>query len=72
MGKVVVGVCGGIAAYKAPELARLLGKAGHVVDVVLTESATRLVSAAALAAAAGKTVASKIDRWRASRDGSDR
>ena len=67
MGKVVLGVCGGIAAYKAPELARLLGKAGHVVDVVLTESAAKLVSAIALAAVARRPVRSSM--WEGVGDG---
>ena len=56
MARVLLGVSGGIAAYKAPELARLLRKAGHTVDVVLTEAATRLVSPAALAAVTGRPV----------------
>lgn len=56
MAKVLLGVSGGIAAYKAPELARLLRKAGHTVEVVLTEAAARLVSPAALAAVTGRPV----------------
>jgi phosphopantothenoylcysteine decarboxylase/phosphopantothenate--cysteine ligase len=56
MAKVLLGVCGGIAAYKAPELARLLVKAGHQVDVVLTEAATKLVAPLALAAVTGRPV----------------
>jgi phosphopantothenoylcysteine decarboxylase/phosphopantothenate--cysteine ligase len=67
MGNVVLGVCGGIAAYKAPEVARLLGKAGHVVDVVLTESATKLVSAAALAAVTRRPVRSSM--WEGTGEG---
>lgn len=61
MAKVLLGVCGGIAAYKAPELARLLRKAGHAVDVVLTEAATRLVAPAALAAVTGRPV--RVSMW---------
>lgn len=34
---IVLGVTGGIAAYKAAELVRLLGKAGATVQVVMTE-----------------------------------
>ena len=41
---VVLCVTGGIAAYKAIELARLLQKAGALVDVVMTEAATRFVA----------------------------
>lgn len=41
---VVVGVTGGIAAYKTCELVRALGKRGYRVKVVMTEAATRFVS----------------------------
>lgn len=41
---VVVGVTGGIAAYKTCELVRDLVKSGHRVKVVMTEAATRFVS----------------------------
>lgn len=41
---VVVGVTGGIAAYKTCELVRALVKDGHRVKVVMTEAATRFVS----------------------------
>jgi len=47
---VVLGVSGGIAAYKAADLASRLTRQGAVVDVVLTESAARLVTAATFAA----------------------
>ena len=43
--RVLLGVSGGIAAYKAVEVARLLGKAGAHVQVVMTEAATRFVGA---------------------------
>ena len=39
LARVVLGVTGGIAAYKAAELARLFVKAGIAVDVVMTEAA---------------------------------
>jgi phosphopantothenoylcysteine decarboxylase / phosphopantothenate---cysteine ligase len=42
---VVLGVTGGIAAYKAVELARLLIKEGAVVKVVMTDAAQRFVTA---------------------------
>jgi phosphopantothenoylcysteine decarboxylase/phosphopantothenate--cysteine ligase len=42
--QVVVGVCGGIAAYKAAELVRLFVKAGAQVHVVMTRSATEFVT----------------------------
>lgn len=41
--RIVVGVAGGIAAYKAAELVRLLDKAGAVVDVAMTGRAQRFV-----------------------------
>lgn len=44
--RVVLGVSGGIAAYKAVLLARLLVKAGATVDAVLTRGATRFVGTA--------------------------
>ncbi|MFQ5650359.1 MAG: bifunctional phosphopantothenoylcysteine decarboxylase/phosphopantothenate--cysteine ligase CoaBC [bacterium] len=42
--RIAVGVCGGIAAYKACELIRSLKKAGSEVRVVMTESAQKFVS----------------------------
>lgn len=39
----MVGVTGGIAAYKAAELVRLLGKAGAVVEVAMTERACQFI-----------------------------
>ena len=44
MARVLVGVTGGIAAYKACELVRLLVKAGHEVAPVLTPDAERFVT----------------------------
>src|SRR3954452_3311998 len=46
MARILLGVSGGIAAYKALELARLATVAGHGVRVVMTENATRFVGAA--------------------------
>src|ERR671936_972636 len=45
MGRVLVGITGGIAAYKAAELARLLVKAGHEVTPLLTPEAETFVAA---------------------------
>ncbi|MES2866745.1 MAG: flavoprotein, partial [Actinomycetota bacterium] len=42
---IVVGVTGGIAAYKTVNLVRLLIKAGHDVTVIPTEDALRFVGA---------------------------
>ena len=59
--RVVLGVTGGIAAYKAAELTRLLVKAGTVVDVVMTQAATRFVSALTFQALSGRPVLT--DLW---------
>lgn len=59
--RIVLGVTGGIAAYKAAELARLLVKAGAVVDVVLSAGGARFVSAATFQALTGRPVWS--DLW---------
>lgn len=54
--RVVVGVSGSIAAYKAPFVVRLLRAAGHEVRVVATEAALRFIGAPALAAVSGHPV----------------
>ena len=54
-------VTGGIAAYKAAELVRLLGKAGAEVHVVLTEGGARFVTAVTFQALSGNPVWS--DLW---------
>ena len=41
---ILLGVCGGIAAYKSPELLRALQTAGYDVRVLLTRSARRFVT----------------------------
>ena len=41
--EVLLGVCGGIAAYKAASLTSFLAKSGAGVTVLMTESATKLV-----------------------------
>jgi phosphopantothenoylcysteine decarboxylase/phosphopantothenate--cysteine ligase len=53
---VLLGVTGGIAAYKAAELARELQRAGAEVQPLLTESAERMVSRATFAALTGRRV----------------
>ena len=52
--RVVLGVCGGIAAYKAVEVCRRLGDAGALVSPVLTRSATRFVGALTFSALAAE------------------
>lgn len=44
MANILLGITGGIAAYKTPELVRLLIKMGHSVRCVLSESATHFVT----------------------------
>lgn len=58
--RVVLGVSGGIAAYKACELLRRLTESGHDVTVVPTESALRFVSAPTWAALSGKPVSTGV------------
>src|SRR6184192_4395926 len=45
MARVLLGITGGIAAYKAAELARLLVKAGHEVTPILTPEAETFIAA---------------------------
>ncbi len=59
--KVVLGVAGGIAAYKACSLLRLLSEAGHDVTVVPTAAALRFVGEATWSALSGKPV--HTDVW---------
>lgn len=54
--RIVLGVTGGVAAYKSCELARLLVKAGATVDVVMTEAATRFVAPLTFQALTGSHV----------------
>ena len=56
MARVLLGVTGGIAAYKALELTRLATKAGHSVRVIQTEASTRFVGKASFAAITGAPV----------------
>jgi phosphopantothenoylcysteine decarboxylase/phosphopantothenate--cysteine ligase len=58
--EVVLGVCGGIAAYKACELLRLLSESGHGVRVVPTASALKFVGAPTWAALSGRPVATEV------------
>lgn len=54
--RIVVGVAGGIAAYKACTLVRQLTEAGHSVRVLPTESALRFIGAATFEALSGNPV----------------
>ncbi len=54
--KIILGVTGGIAAYKAAELCRLLAKAGANVQVVMTAAAQQFVTPLTFQALSGKPV----------------
>lgn len=58
--KVLVGVTGGIAAYKTAELVRLLIKADLQVEVAMTESATRFITPLTLEALSGNRVITRM------------
>lgn len=58
--RLVLGVTGGIAAYKAAELVRLLVKDGVIVDVVLTEAGAQFVAATTFQALSGRPVHSSL------------
>src|SRR6476660_5948109 len=56
MARILLGVSGGIAAYKALEVVRLATKAGHAVRVVQTPASQQFVGAASFAALTGAPV----------------
>src|SRR5882672_1815193 len=58
---IVLGVTGGIAAYKAPDVVRRLRDVGADVRVILTPNAARFVSPLSLAAVSGNGVI--IEQW---------
>ena len=60
MSRIVLGVGGGIAAYKACELLRRLRAAGHDVTVVPTESALQFVGRSTWAALSGRPVSTSV------------
>src|SRR5437016_2454685 len=59
--RIVLGVSGGIAAYKAPDLVRRLQDAGADVRVILTPNATRFVAPLALSAVSNHSVI--VEQW---------
>ena len=59
--KILLGLTGGIAAYKAAELCRLLVKAGAEVRIAMTQAATRFVTPLTMQALSGQPVWS--DLW---------
>jgi phosphopantothenoylcysteine decarboxylase/phosphopantothenate--cysteine ligase len=54
--RILLGITGGIAAYKAAELTRLLAKGGADVRIAMTEAATRFIGTATLQALSGQPV----------------
>ncbi|MGC2456488.1 MAG: bifunctional phosphopantothenoylcysteine decarboxylase/phosphopantothenate--cysteine ligase CoaBC [Gallionellaceae bacterium] len=65
--RIVLGLTGGIAAYKAAELARLLVKQGMEVQVVMTEAACHFIAPATMQALTGRAVL--VKQWDAVNNG---
>jgi phosphopantothenoylcysteine synthetase/decarboxylase len=61
--KILVGVTGGIAAYKAPGVIRRLREAGHEVTTVATDAALRFIPEETLAIATGGPVRTEKTWW---------
>ncbi len=59
--KIILGLSGGVACYKAADLARQLGKAGASVQAVMTDAATHFITAVTMQALTGKPVFT--DQW---------
>ena len=59
--RILLGVTGGIAAYKSPDLVRRLREQGAEVQVVMTTAAREFVTAATFQAVSGRTV--RTDLW---------
>src|SRR5512138_2196108 len=62
--KIVLGVCGGIAAYKIADLASKLTQAGAEVDVILTHAAMQFIGPLTFAAVTGRAALTDADLWR--------
>src|SRR5271155_4359037 len=58
--RILLGVTGGIAAYKSPELARRLRERGAEVQVVMTAAAREFVTATTFQAVSGRPVRSEL------------
>lgn len=59
--RIVLGITGGIAAYKAAELARLLARQGIAVQAAMTQAATHFITPNTLQALTGQPVL--LDQW---------
>lgn len=64
MSRIVLGVTGGVAAYKAADLASRLRQEGHAVDAVLTRAAEAFVTPLTFAAVTGRRALRDEDMWR--------
>jgi phosphopantothenoylcysteine decarboxylase/phosphopantothenate--cysteine ligase len=64
---IILGITGGIAAYKAAELARLLGKQGVAVQAAMTEAATRFIAPLTMQALTGRAVLTS--QWEVAENG---
>ncbi|MGN6703046.1 MAG: flavoprotein, partial [Burkholderiaceae bacterium] len=58
---ILLGLTGGIACYKAAELARALVKEGAAVQVVMTQAATQFITPVTIQALTGRPV--HVDQW---------
>ena len=61
--RILLGVTGSIAAYKAADLASKLTQSGALVDVVLTESAAKFVSPLTFQSVTGRKAYTDADLW---------
>jgi phosphopantothenoylcysteine decarboxylase/phosphopantothenate--cysteine ligase len=61
--KILLGVCGSIAAYKAVELASKLTQAGASVDVILTEAAQAFIRPITFQSVTGRKTYTDADLW---------
>jgi phosphopantothenoylcysteine decarboxylase / phosphopantothenate---cysteine ligase len=59
--RIVLGLTGGVACYKAAELTRALTKEGATVQVVMTQGATQFITPVTMQALSGQTV--YTDQW---------
>ena len=65
--RIILGVCGSIAIYKAVDLASQLTQAGAIVDIIMTAAAQRFVTALTFQAVSGRPV--YTDLWRSDAGG---
>ncbi len=61
--RIVLGVTGSIAAYKSVELASTLTKSGALVDTILTEAASKLISPLSFSAVTGRRAYLDSNLW---------